>query len=111
MKKYIKLGILVLISLLVIGCTKPTGSAVSEVKTQADLKQATLEIEGMTCQSCALGVEYELKQVAGVADVKVDYQTGKAVVEYDPAQVDAVAIAQASTAYPAKVIGDVKLEE
>ena len=62
----------------------------------------------MTCTSCALGVEYELKQVDGVVDAKVKYPEGTGTVTFDSAVVDAETIAKASTTYPAKVVSNSK---
>jgi Cu+-exporting ATPase len=45
-----------------------------------------LPVEGMTCASCAARVEQGLKRVEGVRDARVNYATGRATVEYDPAQ-------------------------
>ncbi len=107
MKKYVYAGLLILAVLVVVviaGHNGITGKAVKETNSPQNLKTANLEIEGMTCQSCALGVEYELKQVDGVVDAKVSYQDGTGKVTFDPAKVDAETIAKASTIYPAKVV-------
>ncbi|HLC82560.1 MAG TPA: heavy metal-associated domain-containing protein [Bacteroidia bacterium] len=107
MKKYIFAGLGILIFLVVVivfDFNGITGNTVNEVSTQKNLETANLEIEGMTCQSCALGVEYELKQVNGVADAKINYQDGTGTVTFDPTVVDAETIAKASTVYPAKVL-------
>lgn len=107
MKKYIYAGVLVLAVLVVaviVGYNGITGNTVKKTNIQSNLKTANLEIEGMTCQSCAIGVEYELKQVNGVVDAKVNYQDGTGSVTFDPAKVDAETIAKASTIYPAKVV-------
>lgn len=109
MKKYVFAGILILVVLVIVvilGNIGITGDTVKEVNTQQNLETANLQIEGMTCQSCALGVEYELKQVKGVVDAKVNYQDGTGTVTFDPAKVDAETIAKASTVYPAKVVSD-----
>ena len=63
-----------------------------------------LEIEGMTCTSCALGVEYQLKQVPGVLAADVKYPEGTCTVTYDADIVDPETIAKASDVYPARVI-------
>jgi len=107
MKKYIFAGLgilIVLVVVIVFGFNGITGNVVKEIPTHKNLETANLEIEGMTCQSCALGVEYELKQVNGVADAKINYQDGTGKVTFDPAIVDAETIAKASTVYPAKVV-------
>src|SRR5579872_4936051 len=44
-----------------------------------------LDIEGMTCASCAMRIEKGLKKVPGVRDASVNLATEKATVLYDPA--------------------------
>jgi len=98
--------IMIALTILLMSCTNgkiPTGEVTTDVNN-ADFSQANLEIEGMTCQSCALGVEYQLKQVEGVKDAKVDWSKGTGVVTYDPSKVQPEDIAKASTTYPAVVV-------
>lgn len=47
----------------------------------------TLSIEGMDCNACAKGVEGSLASIKGVRKANVEYEEGKAVIEYDPATV------------------------
>lgn len=54
-----------------------------------------LEIEGMTCATCALTVEKALSKVEGVHQASVNLATEKASVSYDPAQVSLAGIAAA----------------
>ncbi|GAB3832573.1 heavy metal translocating P-type ATPase [Hymenobacter jeollabukensis] len=49
---------------------------------------ATLDIEGMTCASCARFVEKALTRTPGVQRAVVNLATEKATVDYQPAQVD-----------------------
>jgi P-type Cu+ transporter len=46
----------------------------------------TLFIGGMTCASCTANVEGALKSVSGVSNVVVNLATGKATIDYNPAQ-------------------------
>jgi len=104
--KYLTIFAMIALSTLLMGCTAsnlPNGAATTDFNN-ADLSQANLEIEGMYCPSCALGVEYQLKQVEGVTDAKVDYKKGTGTVTYDPSKVQPEDIAKASTAYTAKVV-------
>src|SRR5256714_4658390 len=56
---------------------------------QADTESnAVLDIEGMTCASCAMRVEKGLKRVPGMKDASVNLATEKATVTYDPTQTD-----------------------
>lgn len=43
----------------------------------------TLSIEGMYCEACAKGIERTLASIKGVRKTNVDYERGRAVVEYD----------------------------
>jgi len=48
--------------------------------------RTVLDLEGMTCASCAMRIEKGLKKVPGVIDANVNLATEKASVTYDPAQ-------------------------
>ena len=107
MKKYIVAGVLILAILVVVviaGNSGITGNAVKETNTAQNLETVNLQFEGMDCPSCALGVEYKLKQINGVVDAKVNYPAGTGTVTFNPTVVDAETIAEASTVYPAKII-------
>jgi copper chaperone CopZ len=54
-----------------------------------------LQVEGMTCAGCAVGVEHALLDVLGVRSAKVDWQAGTAVVQYDEGRVSAEEILKA----------------
>lgn len=43
----------------------------------------TLTISGMDCKACAAGIEGSLANIKGVRKARVDFQSGKATVEYD----------------------------
>jgi Cu+-exporting ATPase len=45
-----------------------------------------LDLEGMTCASCAMRIEKGLKEVPGVREASVNLATEQAAVSYDPAQ-------------------------
>lgn len=94
--------------LLVAGCTT-TGNTVNEVSSSANIREATLAIDGMYCSSCALGIEYQLKQVDGVIDADVDLAEGRGIVRFDADKVTAAVIAEASDVYPARVIAEKEL--
>jgi Cu+-exporting ATPase len=62
------------------------------------------DIGGMHCGSCAAGIQMFLSSTDGVKNVTVDYNTKKADVEYDDAQltVDAIVKAVEELGYTAK---------
>jgi len=102
-----KINIL-LLSIIFVGCV--TSNSVAELESGVmNLHEAELKVEGMTCISCAMGVEYQLKQVDGVVDCNIDYATGKGTVKYDADKVDAATIVKASDVFPTIVVSDVAI--
>ena len=72
--------------------------ALSSVTVAADvIKTVTLEVQGMTCAACPITVKKSLKKVPGVSDVKVDYKSGIAEVNYDPNKTSPDELAKAIT--------------
>jgi Cu+-exporting ATPase len=57
------------------------------VKTKK-LQKTRIPITGMSCTTCAATIEKALGETAGVEQVKVDFATERALVEYDPGQID-----------------------
>ncbi|WP_375416054.1 heavy metal translocating P-type ATPase [uncultured Hymenobacter sp.] len=55
----------------------------------------TLEIEGMSCASCAAAVERSLSRTPGVQSAQVNYATEKATVHYQPGQASPATLRQA----------------
>jgi copper chaperone CopZ len=98
--KYLLIGIVFLF--FVTGCTPVQETSVDYIPS--DAQTVSLAIEDMTCQSCALGLEYELEQLEGVYEANVDYTTGVGEVSYDPSVIDTETIAAGSTIYPASVV-------
>src|SRR4030081_204431 len=65
----------------------PPGGRIPVVTTAtegAEIANATLPIEGMTCASCVRRVERSLTKVPGVAAANVNLATEKAQVAFDP---------------------------
>jgi len=71
-----------------------------------------LDIKGMTCTACASHIQTALSEVKGVHRASVEYETGKGVVEYDPALVQPEALLQRvdETGYKATVAQENKGE-
>jgi copper chaperone CopZ len=53
-----------------------------------------LDVKGMTCTACASHIQTALSKVKGVHRANVEYEAGKAAVEYDPALVQPEALIQ-----------------
>src|SRR5438128_7111677 len=74
-------------------------AAVAEKKARVDL-----DLEGMTCASCAARIERRLNKLEGVA-ATVNFATERAAVRYDPGRVDVAALIDAveATGYQASL--------
>lgn len=66
-----------------------------------------LEIQGMTCESCAAHVQKALRQVPGVAQAKVDFRAAQAKIHPKPGvrlPAEALTKAVEKTGYRARVV-------
>lgn len=76
--------------------------------SSASEKVVQLQIEGMTCGSCATAVRHVLTNVDGVTAADVSFEKKNAVVTYEPARVTPEKIARAVEeklpTYKAKVV-------
>ena len=59
------------------------------------IEPATLKVDGMTCVSCAWGVEASLKRAPGVVSAKVDFNAGLAKIQYRPEKTKPETLVQA----------------
>lgn len=50
-------------------------------------KEITFRIEGMHCVACAMSIDGELEEVAGVVGAETAFAKGRTRVVYDPARV------------------------
>jgi periplasmic mercuric ion binding protein len=66
-------------------------------------RTVTLAVENMTCALCPITVRTAIEHVAGVRDVRVDFESKTAVVMFDDAETSVKDIAEASrlAGYPA----------
>ncbi len=87
------LSIVTVLSLLLL--TFPTyskflfsNSVASEIQEQDTNKTVELAVKGMTCTSCEMHIEGEVKKLPGVSFVKASYEKGSAVIKYDDRKVN-----------------------
>jgi len=108
MKKIYVILLLIIGASILSACDQGNTSQESalELGEVSNLHKATLQVEGMTCTSCALGIEYQLKNVEGVVAASVNYAKGTGFIIYNPGKVTAEEAAAASDVYPAYVIED-----
>ncbi|MEW6207838.1 MAG: mercuric transporter MerT family protein [Acidobacteriota bacterium] len=73
------------------------------VSQDSNMKEVVIDVEGMTCGSCATAVRLALAGVEGVASAEVSYENKKAKVTYDPAiaQPDQMKVAIDKTGFKA----------
>ena len=71
-------------------------------------ERVRLDVDGMTCASCAVRVEKKLSRVGGVEASAVNYANEQATVVYDPTQVEVADLLEAVSAagYSAHVHGE-----
>ena len=53
-----------------------------------DLAKITLQLEGLSCASCARGVEKALQQTDGVVKAQVNFALSRADIEFKPAKIE-----------------------
>jgi len=87
------LGIITIFSLLLI--TFPSYSnyflnneSALIMQDQEKNKRVEFAVKGMTCASCELHIESEVKKLSGVLYVKASYDQGSTIVEFDEKKVD-----------------------
>lgn len=51
------------------------------------IKNLKFKIEGMHCTSCAINIDFDLEDLAGVKSVKTNYAKQETEVEYDEKKV------------------------
>ena len=83
--------------------------AVVSMVSAADTIQVRLNIEGMTCGSCALTARIVLERTPGVFDAEVSFEESTATVLYDDSvtsAADVIARLEEYTGYKATVAED-----
>lgn len=59
-------------------------------------RTVTLSVPGMTCAACPITIKKALLKVAGVQKVEVSYEKLEAIVTYDDAKTNVVALTNAT---------------
>lgn len=66
------------------------------------MTKVEIKIEGMTCGHCAMSITNEIATLEGVSSVKVDHESGNAIVESEGVSNQQLADAVAEAGYTAK---------
>lgn len=56
------------------------------IPPQDHIQRAELVISGMDCKACEKGIKYVLSALPGYVDAQLSYQSGEALVTFDPAK-------------------------
>jgi copper chaperone CopZ len=77
---------LTLLAFLLAACAAPTGELAPELQTQQPIAAAAarITVRGLGCPQCASNIDLQLKQVRGVAAVRVDLGQGLVDVDFVP---------------------------
>ena len=69
--------------------------------------QQTFKIKGMHCTNCAMAIDMDLEDLAGVQEAKTSYARSTTVVTYDPAKasLDDILATIQETGYEAEPMG------
>lgn len=92
--------------------SKTSGDSVAAVLSSINgqqFRKAELLIEGMWCASCAVGAEYSLKNISGVADAYVGFTEnleGEGWIIYEQGKVSQDQIIKAIEPYKATIVTD-----
>ncbi len=77
------------------------------VTKSSNTRKIVLEIDGMTCSSCAYGIEYQLKQLDGIIEANVSFSESIGEIIYDPSKISEEQIIKSkifTAPYSAKII-------
>jgi copper chaperone CopZ len=95
--------LLMLLLLVVLSCGNQKKSQLKNDATSASKIEVT--ISGMTCTGCEQTIKTNVTKLEGVSDVKADFKSGKAIVDFDPNLTDTSKIRSAITKSGYKVTG------
>lgn len=88
------LALAVLLSCAAYAATPPHAAQAAGVE-QTAMESKTFAVTGMTCGHCEKAISKKVSALKGVTFCKADHKAGTADVTFDPAVVDASAIAGA----------------
>jgi copper chaperone CopZ len=101
-----------LLALVLISVTSCGTKGNKELKKVEGFQISRMEvsISGMTCTGCEQTIQTNVAKIEGVMSVKATFTTGKAVVDFNPAQADTSKIRTAITGSGYKVTGFTPVE-
>jgi len=86
----------------------PENTAKVQPQLAKSINNLTLNVKGMTCESCNLHVEHTLAQLPGYINAKADYKTGTVTVEFDASKSSEKEVKDAVNSTGYKIVGSGK---
>jgi len=77
------------------GIRKESTEEKMENEKEAAKHRVIVSVTGMSCTTCALAIEKQVKKLSGVSDVKAAVMLDKVFIDYNPNLVDSAAIRKA----------------
>ncbi|MFQ5640386.1 MAG: heavy-metal-associated domain-containing protein [bacterium] len=108
-KKFITITVVALLGAALLFCCRQTNEKAQTEKPEefasVNVQKVKLDVQGMTCSGCVVGVESALSKVDGVKKAEVDLGAKLAEVQFDPevAQVEQLVDAVNKAGFKAKV--------
>ena len=72
-----------------------TGNSNSFQTNLPEEEEVVINIEGMTCSACAIGVAASLRRVEGVIEAEVSIDPPEAYIQFDPSETSPEALVEA----------------
>jgi copper chaperone CopZ len=66
-----------------VGFLLPKDTPITNANDESQIKVATFDIVGMTCEACTVSLRNELVKVPGIVDLAISYQDGTAQISYE----------------------------
>jgi len=105
--------LIIICSFLAFGCTnagtkKKQAEVNPAIQTNMSTVAVELSIQGMTCLGCEQTIQSGISSIKGVKQVKANFRSGKAFVEFIPAMADTIRMKEKITA-SGYVVAGIKL--
>ncbi len=84
----------------------------NEMIKNSKLYKLRVKISGMTCESCAFGIQSILQSLSGVVGAKVSYSEGAGEIIYNPEIItkEQIISSKVFSTYPTQIVSNEKLE-
>jgi len=74
---------------------KSTSTETADERVQSTKSRVVVSVSGISCTTCALAIEKQVRKMKGIDDVKSAIMLNKIFIDYDPTLVDSTKIRKA----------------